>query len=80
MGFRLDDAGACDEEEPARADLHRPDFKGVAHKRDCKSTQTGRLEVRNPRCEREDEMPTPDWLHLGKDYRAPNRLVPRATA
>ena len=31
---RLDDAGTGDEEEPARADLHRPDFKRVAHEGD----------------------------------------------
>ena len=35
MGLGLDDAGTGDEEEPARADLHGPDFKGVAHERDC---------------------------------------------
>ena len=46
VGFGLDDAGAGDEEEPARADLHRADFKRVAHEGDSTGGSVGQVSGR----------------------------------
>jgi hypothetical protein len=37
MGFGLDNARPGDEEELARSDVNRPDFKGVRHEDDSTS-------------------------------------------
>ena len=39
--LRLDDAGTCNEEEPARAHLHRPDFERRTHEGDCTGAVNG---------------------------------------
>ena len=53
VGFAFDDAGAGDEEEPARANLHRADFKRVAHEGDFTLPDVARMLFDRSSCERQ---------------------------